>query len=480
MQADLELCYTSATELAGHLRAGQVSAVEVVRNTLARIAETNPLLNAFTHVDAEGALAAARDCDAYIVRSRRFDESLPPLCGIPVSVKELIEVRGLPCRYGSRSMADHVAADDAPSVARLRAAGAIIIGMTNTSEFGYRGYTDNLLHGVTRNPWNPTCTPGGSSGGAASAVAAGMTALALGTDGGGSIRNPSGFCGLVGIKPQFGRVPVYPASATVTLAHVGPMTRTVADASLLLRVIAGADLRDWTSLQPDLDATPGLAQSTPMRIAYSPTLGYGKIDAAVRDIAAAAIARLEGVAGPIEMVESVCGDESELFMAEFVGGCSARLGAHVDEHPEDIDPPLLALIRAFRERGAASYTALLRRRLLLREHLRRFFDDWDVLLTPMTPCPSWKIGQRAPDGYESYRLWTFFGYPFNLTGQPAATLPCGFTAEGLPIGLQLVVRPQREKLLIDLLTRFEAVLACGKRRPSLPADGQGLLAQVPA
>ena len=470
MAFDPEISNASAGELARRLRDGRVSAVEVVTNALACIDATNPLLNAFTHVDAEGALAAAHSCDARIARAGRDAESLPPLCGVPVAVKELIEVRGLPCRYGSRTMSTHIATDDAPSVERLRAAGAIIVGMTNTSEFGYRGYTDNLLHGVTRNAWDANRTPGGSSGGSASAVAAGMVPFALGTDGGGSIRNPAGFSGLVGIKAQFGRVPIFPTSATATLAHVGPMARTAADAALMLRIIAGPDARDWTSLQPDIaPATDRIGNGT-LRIAYSATLGYGKIDPVVRDIVGAAIARLEGVIGPIEAVDSVCGDESELFLAEFIGGVSARLGTNVDEHPQDIDPPLLALIKAFRGRSAASYTELLRRRFALREHLRRFFDRWDVLLTPTTPCPAWPIGQRAPVGYESYRLWTFFGYPFNLTGQPAGTLPCGFTDGGLPIGMHVVVRPQCESLLIDLLARFEQVLECADRRPTLAID----------
>lgn len=467
MAADLELSYASAATLRARLLAGSVSAVEIVRNALERIAETNPVLNAFTHVDADGALRAASACDARIARARGHVAGLPPLCGIPVSVKELIEVRGMPCRYGSLTMSDHVPTEDAPSVARLRAAGAIILGMTNTAEYGFRGYTDNQLHGVTRNPWDTSRTPGGSSGGAVSSVAAGVTPFALGTDGGGSIRNPASFTGLVGIKAQFGRVPVFPASATATLAHVGPIARHADDAAQLLRVIAGPDSRDWTSLQPPISDSPGLADSMPLRIAYSPTFGYGKIDTEVRDVVEKALSRLQDVCGPITLEEKVCEDESELFLAEFIGGCSARLGSLVNDRPEQIDPLLLKLVEGFRQRSTESYTALLQRRLQFREHMRRNFERWDVLLSPMMPTVAWKIGERAPAGYESYRLWTFFGYPFNLSGQPAATLPCGYAASGLPIGLQIVVAPQRENLLLDLLTRFEEVLDCGPRRPQL-------------
>ena len=468
MAADLELSYKSASSLRALYLAGSVSATEVVKNTLARIDETNTDLNALTYVDAEGAIETARTCDIAIANSRKTGAELPPLCGIPVSVKELIEVGGMPCRYGSRTMSSHVPARDAPSVERLRASGAIIIGMTNTSEYGYRGYTDNMLNGLTRNPWDLARSPGGSSGGAVSSVAAGVTPIALGTDGGGSIRNPCGFTGLVGIKAQFGRVPIYPASATPTLAHVGPIARHADDAVRLLNVIAGPDFRDWTSLQPPIgDENDSISQTRPLRIAYSPTFGYGKIEPEVFKVLNQAINLIQHDLGPIAVEENICQDESELFMAEFIGGCSARLGAKIEDCPNDIDPMLLKLVLAFRERSAASYTELLQRRYVLREHMRRFFDRWDVLLSPMTPCTAFKIGQRAPVGYENFRLWTFFAYPFNLTGYPAATLPCGFSTAGLPIGLQIIVPPQREKLLIELLMHFEKILCCNNRRPSM-------------
>jgi len=463
--ADLDLCYAGVDELARLLRRRSVSAVEVTRNALVRLNETNPDLNAFTHVDADGALATAHNCDTRIARSIRHREPISPWCGVPVSVKELIEVRGLPCRYGSRTMVDHVPRDDAPSVARLRAAGAVILGMTNTSEFGFRGYTDNLLHGVTRNPWDLGRTPGGSSGGAASSVAAGITPVAVATDGGGSIRNPASFTGLVGIKPQFGRVPVYPPSATPTLAHVGPMSRSAADAARLLRLLAGPDPRDWTSLQPSIDDLPGFLETRPLRVAFSPTFGYGRIEPEVREVVSVAVAKLDRALGPVEVQETICEDESELLLTEFIGGCSARLGDAVIERPGDIDPLLLKLILAFRERSVESYTSLLRRRASFRDHMRLFFDRWDVLISPMTPCTAWRIGERAPAGYESYRLWTFFGYPFNLTGQPAGTLPCGYTPSGLPVGLEVVVKPQRENLLMGLLLEAEMVLGANGVRP---------------
>jgi aspartyl-tRNA(Asn)/glutamyl-tRNA(Gln) amidotransferase subunit A len=271
----------------------------------------------------------------------------------------------------------------------------------------------------------------------------------------------------VGIKAQFGRVPIYPASATPTLAHVGPIARNAEDAARLLHVIAGPDRRDWTSLQALIGKGAGLTKTRPVRIAYSPTFGYGKIDSEVAQVLNKAIETLQLNFGPIAIEEKICHDESELFMAEFIGGCSARLGTMVEERPYDIDPMLLKLVLAFREGSAPRYTELLQRRYTLREEMRQVFERWDVLLSPMTPSTALRIGQRAPEGYENYRLWTFFAYPFNLTGQPAATLPCGFSSSGLPIGLQIIVPPQREALLIELLRHFEQVLCCNERRPPI-------------
>lgn len=467
MASDRTLCFASVSELRKLLDRGAVSSVELVKNALARIDETQPLLNAFSHIDHHGALARARELDTQRMQKHESDESVSPLEGIPVSVKELIEVAGLPCRYGSLTMVDHRPTVDAPSVARLRAAGAIIIGMTNTSEYGFRGYTDNRVSGLTRNPWDPERTPGGSSGGAASSVAAGITPIALGTDGGGSIRNPCSFTGLVGIKAQFGRVPIHPPSATATLAHVGPIARNSVDARHLLEAVAGEDARDWTSLLAKMDSRPALNADRPPVIAFTTTLGYGVIDPEVATIVRRAASRLAEFF-PIEEIDRpICEDESEVFSAEFIGGVSARFGSALDQQAELLDPALLAMVQRFREMSAPHYTSLLRRRQAHRDRLRPFFERWPVLLTPMTPWPALRVGERMPPGCEGFRLWTFFGYPFNLTGQPAATLPCGFTSSGLPVGLQVVVRPQHESLLMNLLERFEQVLGLRIQWPEL-------------
>jgi aspartyl-tRNA(Asn)/glutamyl-tRNA(Gln) amidotransferase subunit A len=444
----------AAIDLARAIAERKVSPVEAVEASLRRIEETEPQLNAFVQVDAEGAMVAARRAEADVGSGK----PLGPLHGLPVSVKDLIDVKGLKATYGSLTLKDSIASADAPSVERLREAGAIIIGKTTTSEFGYRGYTKSQVHGNTMNPWNLGRTPGGSSGGAVASVAAGVSALALGTDGGGSIRAPSSLTGLVGIKANFARIPVWPASATPTLAHVGPIARSVDDAALLLSVCAGPDARDAFSLMAPMGAAPVAAEIRRLRVAFSPTLGYARVEPQVAAAVAGAVAKLQAVFPSIELVEQVCADEGETLSAEFIGGCSARLGDIVDSAPHLIDPPLHAAIVTFRATSTDRFTRLLRRRLQHRETMRQFFQRYDLLLTPATPCTAWDIGRGLPPGHENAIVWSYFTYPFNLTGQPAGSLPCGLSKEGLPIGLQLVAPLGGEARLVAAMRAAEAVL----------------------
>lgn len=444
----------SAVNLARLIASREVSPVEAVAAALERVEQTEAQLNAFIQVDAAGASAAARRAEADVVSGR----PLGPLHGVPISVKDLIDVAGLRATYGSLTLKNAVASADSPAVDRVRAAGAIIIGKTTTSEFGYRGYTKSLVHGNTRNPWNLQRTPGGSSGGAAASVAAGVTAIALGTDGGGSIRAPSSLTGLVGIKANFGRVPVWPASATPTLAHVGPMARSVPDAALLLSVCAGSDARDPFSFLAPIGATPAPDEVRKLRVAFSPTLGYAKVEPSIAVAVGKAVENLAEIFPAIEQVDKVCDDEGEILAREFIGGCSARLADVIDNDPQSVDPPLVAAIRDFRSIDADRYTRLLRRRLQHRETLRKFFERYDLLLTPTTPCVAWDIERALPPGHENAIVWSYFTYPFNLTGQPAGSLPCALSAEGLPIGLQFVVPLCCESRLIGAMLAAEAAL----------------------
>jgi aspartyl-tRNA(Asn)/glutamyl-tRNA(Gln) amidotransferase subunit A len=464
MTADPELCGLEAAALQVAFRERRLSPLEVLDNAFARMDETEPVLNAFV----------AR-CDAQARNEARASEArhragvpLGPLDGVPVSVKDLIEVAGMPCTYGSRSMLGHVPQTDAPSVLRLRAAGAIVIGKTTTSEFGYKGYTESPVHGVTRNPWDPTRTPGGSSGGAAASVAAGVTPIALGTDGGGSIRSPAALTGLVGIKAQFGRVPVWPASATPTLAHVGPLARSAADARALLEVIAGPDARDHSSLLPNMDSAEVV---TGLRVAFSPTLGYARVLPEVAAPVAAAVDALRGLWPSMTMIEAPFPDPAEILAVEFIGGCSARLAKTLAVAPDAIDPPLRTAIETLTARSAADYARVVAERMEHRARLALLFESIDLLLTPTTPAPAWPLGSSVPPGFEDAMVWSYFTYPFNLTGQPAASLPCGFTDGGLPIGLQLIVRQQGDALLCAALAAAERLLSLPKTHLPQPLAG---------
>ena len=315
------------------------SASELLEDVIARQAVLEPRLNMFSHWDVTAARKSAAASDQRIMRGERIGM----LDGIPTAIKDLIAAKDMPQRFGSRAVADTPMAADAPSVARLRAAGAVILGKSTTSEFGCKAVGDSPLTGITRNPWNIAKTPGGSSAGAAAMVAAGLVPYAIGTDGGGSVRIPAALCGLFGIKAQFGRVPVFPTSATPTLAHVGPLARNSADAAQVLAVMAGFDRRDPASVA---EALPALGDSgRRLRIAWSPTLGYARVDpevAAITQRAAAAIATLNA---DVDLVTDVMDDPVDLWTAEFYAGVGTRLRQTVQDTPALLDAGVLAVLR---------------------------------------------------------------------------------------------------------------------------------------
>ena len=453
----------TAKQLLDGLRRKEFSSQEVTARSLERIEETESNLNAFTHIDSRGALKAAEEADA-----KRMNGDDGPLLGIPISVKDLIDVAGMPCKFGSLTMSNNIPQHDAPSVARVRSAGAIIIGKTSTSEFGYRGYTKSLVHGNTHNPWDLARTTGGSSGGAVASVIAGVTSLALATDGGGSIRAPCSLTGLVGVKPTFGRVPVWPASATPTLAHVGPVARTVDDAELLLKVIAGADLRDPFSLYPDINWLEPPKNIQKLKVAFSLTLGYAKPDSDVKTVTSNAIGALRHIWPQIEEIDQVCSDPADILSAEFIGGCSARLGDAIDLTPELIDPPLLAAIQTFRKISADTYARIMRRRIDHREKLRMFFERYDLLITPTVPCIAWNINNSLPEGHEQAAVWSYYTYPFNLGHQPAGTIPCGLGRHGMPVGLQFIAPLLQERIILEAMRHADLHLNGNDRQPVEP------------
>ena len=454
-----ELCWKSATQLAGAIKRKKVSPLEVIEAILARIETLNPTLNAYCTVTAEAARREARAAERALMRR---GARLGPLHGVPFSIKDLIITKGVRTTWGTRLYADHVPEEDAPVVERLKAAGGILVGKTNTPMFGWIGATHNLLFGATRSPWNLDRTPGGSSGGAGAAVAAGMGPLAVGTDGGGSIRIPSSFSGIFGLKPSYGRVPTYPFSAAWSLSHAGPMTRTVADAALMLTVLAGPDERDQSSLPPSgVDYVKGLRGSLRgLRVAWSSTLGFAKVvDPEVAALAERAARSFKHFGCRVEAVEPKFPDPSEAWNAIFCGGIAARLKPYFPDRRADIDEGLVRIIEDTLKWPPTKYIQAWFDRLAFWDAVRKFFETYDLLLTPTVACPPFKVGLDNPTEIAGTPIepygWIPFTYPFNMTGQPAASVPCGFTRDGLPIGLQIVGRRFDDAMVLRAAAAFE-------------------------
>ncbi|MBV7698703.1 amidase [Streptomyces sp. TRM70350] len=459
-----ELTELTAVRLLDGYRKGEFSPVEATRAALERAESIQPEVNAFVRLTAEDALKRARESE------ERWRRGAPDglLDGVPVTVKDILLLRGAPTLRGSKTVdPDGRWDEDAPSVARLREHGAVFLGKTTTPEFGWKGVTDSPLSGVTRHPYDRTRTAGGSSGGAAAAVALGAGPLALGTDGGGSVRIPAAFCGIFALKPTYGRVPLYPASAFGTLAHVGPMTRDAADAALLMDVIGRPDSRDWSALGP---ATAAFTDSPAggvrgLRVAYSPTLG-GQV--AVRPAVAAAVRRavqrLAELGAYVEETDPDLTDPVDAFHTLWFSGAARvtqRLGP---EQRGLLDPGLREVCAQGARYSALDYLAAVDVRMDLGRRMGRFHDTHDLLVTPTLPITAFEAGAEVPkgSGHRRWTGWTPFTYPFNMTQQPAATVPVGTDGDGLPIGMQLVAARHRDDLVLRAAhTLYEAGVTSG-------------------
>jgi len=465
-----ELCWLSAQDLARLVRDKKVSPVDVVEQALARIARLNPTLNAYCTVAEEPAREAAMAAEVSVMTG----EPLGPLHGVPISIKDLVFTRRLRTTGGSRLYAEHEPEEDAVVSERLKAAGAIILGKTNTPAFGHKGITDNALFGPTRNPWNPALTAGGSSGGAASAVAAGLGPLAVGTDGGGSIRVPASFCGIYGLKPSFGRVPEGPGfpGAWEMLGCTGPMTRTVRDAALMLDVLAGPDDRDRHSLPADAGGPYATACDTGiagLSVGWSADLGRARVEPAVAALCEDAAVRFESLGCHVEVVMPTWDDPEDTFRTLVAAEMYAAWADCLADSESSLDRSLVALLR-FGERVTASqYLDALARRRELWTDVQRFLARFDLLLTPtvaVTPFAAAGPFPTAIDGADVSRLgWMPFTFPWNLTGQPAASVPVGFTEAGLPVGLQIVGRRHGDRAVLAASAAFEAAAPWHGRRP---------------
>ena len=453
-----DLTRRTATELLAAYADGSVSPVEVTQAVLDRIEALNPTLNAFCLVAGEEALAQATASE---VRWQR-GEPIGPLDGVPTSIKDLILTKAWPTRRGSRTVdPDQPWEVDAPATARLREAGAILLGKTTTPEFGCKGETNSELSGITRNPWDPTKTPGGSSGGTAAAVAAGLGPLGVGTDGAGSVRIPAAFCGNVGFKPSFGRVPAHPLSPFGTVSHLGPHTMGVADAALMMNVLKRPDARDWTSLPPDdTDYTAGLEDGIAgMRVAYSPTLGYAVVHDEVAGAVAAAAKDLAAAGAIVEAVDPGFDDPLEITTGLWFTGAWTLWNTLTPEQQAVTDPDFAAEAELGSQLSNLDVQRLLLRRGDLGSRMRQFMARFELILTPSVAVPAFdaRPAGSVPLTPENMLGWTPFSYPFNLTQQPAITVPCGLTEDGLPIGLQLVGPMFGDALVLRAARAYEAL-----------------------
>jgi aspartyl-tRNA(Asn)/glutamyl-tRNA(Gln) amidotransferase subunit A len=465
----------SMTDLLAGYRSGALSPVQATQDALDRAERLNQQVNAYCLLDPAGALDAARESE------RRWQRGAPvgALDGVPFSIKDLLYTEGWPTLRGSHTI-DKAGPwpEDAPSVARVREQGAVLLGKTTTPELGWKGVTDSPLTGVTGNPWRPELTSGGSSGGSAAAVALGMGAGSLGTDGGGSVRIPAAFCGITGHKPTYARVPLYPASPFGTLSHVGPMTRTAADAALLLDVISAPDHRDpWALATPLRSCVDALADGVGgLRVAVSPALGYVPVHPEVAAAFSAAVEVFGQLGAALEHVDPGFTDPVEAFHVLWFAGAAKSVAQLDDAGHARLDPGLAEAVAEGRRFSAADYLGAMGVRNDLGIRMGAFHQRYPLLLTPTLPIPAFPGGLEVPaTGWTSlpgadarrWTSWTPFTYPFNMTQQPAVSVPCGFTSDGLPIGLQIVGPRHGDAAVLAAAHAFQQATDWHQRRPPL-------------
>ena len=465
---DTDLCFTPAVELRRLIAAKQLGPVELMDAVIARAEALEPTLNGLATPTFEAARAGARASAERIAKG----EPLRPLEGLPCTIKDLVMTKGVRTMAGSRIHANRVPEVDGPVVDRLRDAGAIAFGKTTVPEFGWIGCGDSPATGTTHNPWKPGYNAGGSSSGAGALAAAGVGPLHQGSDGAGSIRMPAAFCGIYGIKPSFGRVPNWPQSNNDFNSHIGPMTRTVADAALMLAAMAGPDDRDLTSLEggpaaylDELDRP-----IAGLKVAYSPDLGYLDVDAEVSGPVRAAVAAFEELGCHVEEVGRLWDDPGEIARCYWSSHQAGNLAPYLDRWAPEMDPGLVACAEHGRGYSVVDYVQNKQKRLNFYDEVRRFFERYDLLVTPTLSVAAFPVGRIIPEHWPQHPWdwlrWAGFSYPFNLTWVPAATCPCGFTPDGRPIGLQ-IVGPRLEDLRVLQASRaFEQARPWAQHRPS--------------
>ena len=454
------LHYTSATDLVTRIRTKDLSPTELMESTIRRIEALNPSINAFVTLRAEKAMDEA---NAMAERMGKGEDPPGPLAGIPIGVKDLEDVEDMITSFGSTPYKDNMALKDSIQVGRLKAAGAIVVGKTNTPEFGFTGFTKNRLYGVTRNPWDTERTPGGSSGGSAAAVASGMVPLATGSDAGGSIRIPACYSGCFGFKPTYGRIPLDPLPF-LYMSHIpvlGPLSRTVEDAALYLDCVMGYHPADPDSLPRPEQSFVGCLNNLPipLTIGFSPTLGYARVQKEILSIVEKAVKSFEHLGHRVEQWGGALPDVSQAWAELMNSAIYAQVQNHLEKIRTEMGRTLVSVLDQAKNLTTIDLIRNHNIRMELNQILEEYFNHFDLLLTPTMPTQAFGANGPPPaeiDGHPIPLLGAVaFTYPFNLSGHPAATVRAGFTSPGLPAGLQIIGPRHRDDLVLQAAYAFE-------------------------
>ena len=466
-----DICFLPAWEMVEKIKSQELTSQEITEVFIERIEKINPIVNAYCTPTFDLARQMAKQADDRI----RNNVGIPPLNGIPTSIKDLVPVKGVRTTYGSKIFENFIPDDDATVVKRLKNAGCVILGKTNTPEFGFKGVTDNRIFGATLNPWNLEKTSGGSSGGAAASVVSGMGPLAQGSDGGGSIRHPACFCGVYGLKPTFGRVPSEPGRFKINhgLSVKGPIVNYVSDAALMLDVMKGPHEIDRFSLPDDnLNYFEHLNElPEKLKIGYSLDLGFAKVvDPDFEKAVIKSVYKFEALGWTVEEVKFIGVDPSIAFGTHWIVSNGYNFKPYLDEWRDKMDPMLVTWAEMGLQFPGSSLPLAMKARTEFYESVYETFKGYDLLVTPTTACPAFELGIAAPSEINGIGVnptgWMPFTFPFNFTGHPAASIPCGWTSENLPIGMQIVGKRFQELLILQASKAFEELSPWQDKRPN--------------
>ena len=464
-----DIGFLPATVWAEQVRTKQISPVEAMRALLDRITALEPKINAFAWLDAERAMDGARAAEKAVMSGERLGR----LHGVPVTIKDMAWTKDMPTRSGSVTTGHFIPPEDNPIVPRLQGEGAIVIGKTTTPEFGWKGVSQSPLTGITHNPWKHGLNAGASSAGAGAAAAAGFGPLHQGSDGAGSIRMPSHFCGIFGIKPSFGRVPYYPVGTGDLTSHIGPMTRTVEDGAVMLEIMGGPHFLDYTTLE----AWPAAYQRRLQegikgkKIAFSPDLGVARVDPDVAALVRAAALRFSDLGAHVEEVSIPWSAPGPELIRFFWSAHMTKSRPLLEKWESQMDPGLVACIRDAENIRIDEYQTARERKMSYVAEINRWFEGWDFLLTPSVSVAAFPAEKLMPDHWPAHAWdwvsWAEFSYPFNMAWNPAASVPCGFTDQGLPVGLQIAGRRFDDLGVLQAAAAYEAICPWSGRRPTL-------------